>query len=204
MPEQNNRRSPRSPQKLDNTYAHLQPQALEIERAVLGALLIDKDAYPIVCELLTPESFYEPRNQMVYTAIRDLSISEKPVDVLTVTEQLAKDGKLEEAGGPAYIADISSRVASSAHVEYHAHIIAQKFLARQLIQYASFIETKAFDETINVAGPFPVRGHFRKQQKKDAAGQWYHDLIYIDTFMKNGYHRKATMEKLENYKEKLF
>jgi hypothetical protein len=61
-----------------------------------------------------------------------------------------------------------------------------------------------FDETINVAGPFPVRGHFRKQQKKDAAGQWYHDLIYIDTFMKNGYHRKATMEKLENYKEKLF
>ena len=150
MPEQNNRRSPRSPQKLDNTYAHLQPQALEIERAVLGALLIDKDAYPIVCELLAPESFYEPRNQMVYTAIRDLSISEKPVDVLTVTEQLAKDGKLEEAGGPAYIADISSRVASSAHVEYHAHIIAQKFLARQLIQYASFIETKAFDETINV------------------------------------------------------
>jgi hypothetical protein len=131
-------------------------------------------------------------------------MNEQPVDVLTVVDQLSKTGQLEEVGGPAYIADISSHVVSSAHIDYHSRIVAQKYLARQLIQFASDVETKAFDETINVAGPFPVRGHFRKQQKKDAAGQWYHDLIYIDTFMKNGYHRKATMEKLENYKEKLF
>ena len=153
MPEQNNtpsRRRPARQQPIDNTYGHLQPQALEIEKAVLGALLIDKDAYAIVCEMLFPESFYEPRNQMVYAAIRDLSIEEKPVDMLTVTEQLAKKGELEEVGGPAYIAEISSKVASSAHVEYHARIIAQKFLARQLISFASVIETKAFDETVDV------------------------------------------------------
>ncbi len=151
MPEQqNNRRQNNRRQPVDNTYGHLQPQALEIEKAVLGALLIDKDAYSVVCEMLYPESFYEPRNQMVYTAIRDLSMAERPVDVLTVTEQLAKTGTLEEVGGPAYIADISSRVASSAHIDYHARIIAQKFLARQLIQFAGNIETKAFDETIDV------------------------------------------------------
>ncbi len=150
MAEQNNRRNASQARKLDNTYAHLQPQALEVESAVLGALLIDKDAYAVVCELLNPESFYEPRNQLIYAAVRELSINERPVDVLTVTEQLARDGKLEEAGGPAYITEISSRVASSAHVEYHAHIIAQKFLARQLIQYSSFIQEKAYDETINV------------------------------------------------------
>ena len=135
---------------MDNTYAHLQPQAPEIERAVLGALLVDKDAYAVVCEMLNPESFYEPRNQMIYTAIRDLAMAERPVDVLTVAEQLAKNGQLEEAGGPAYITEISSRVASSAHVEYHARIVAQKSLARQLIQYTSDVQTKAFDETIDV------------------------------------------------------
>ena len=128
----------------------LQPQALDVERAVLGALLIDKDAYSVICEMLFPESFYDPRHQMIYTAIRDLSMAEKPVDVLTVTEQMAKNGNLEDAGGPGYIAEISSRVASSAHVDYHARIVAQKFLARQLIQFAGDIETKAFDETIDV------------------------------------------------------
>ena len=151
MAEQNNTpRKPRKQQPVDNTYGHLQPQALEVEKAVLGALMIDKDAYAIVCETLRPESFYEPRNQKVYTAIRDLSMSERPVDVLTVTEQLAKMGSLDEVGGPTYIAELSSRVASSANIEYHANIIAQKSLARQLISFASGVETKAFDETIDI------------------------------------------------------
>ena len=151
MAEQNSqRRTTRKRNTTDNTYAHVQPQATEIERAVLGALMIDKDAYTVVCEMLHPESFYEPRNQKVYMAIRDLEMKEQPVDVWTVTEQLAKQGDLEEVGGPVYVTELSSRVASSANIEYHARIIAQKFLARQLISYASFIETKAFDETIDI------------------------------------------------------
>ena len=151
MAEQdNNKRRPRRQQAVDNTYGHLQPQALDVEKAVLGALMIDKDAYAIVCEMLYPESFYEPRNQMIYAAIRDLSMAEKPVDVLTVTDRLSKDGNLEEVGGPAYVAELSSRVASSANIEYHANIIAQKFLARQLISFASVIETKALDETSDI------------------------------------------------------
>ena len=152
MSEQDNntRRKAKRQQPVDNTFGHIQPQAPEVEKAVLGALMIDKDAYAIVCEMLYPESFYEPRNQMVYAAIRDLSMAERPVDVLTVTDRLAKDGNLEQVGGPTYIAELSSRVASSANIEYHANIIAQKFLARQLISFASVIETKALDETSDI------------------------------------------------------
>ncbi len=152
MPEQenNNRRRQRRQMPVDNTFGHLPPQALEIENAVLGALMIDKDAYAIVCELLYPDSFYDPRHQKIYAAIRDLSMKEKPVDVLTVTEQLVKTGELDEIGGPGYVTELSSRVASSANIEYHAQIIAQKFLARQLISFSSNIQTKAFDETSDV------------------------------------------------------
>jgi replicative DNA helicase len=150
MAEQTNNKRRKAAQPLDPSLGHLQPQALEIEKAVLGALMIDKDAYAIVCEILRPESFYEPRNQMVYTAIRDLSMDEKPVDMLTVADQLAKSGKLEQVGGPGYIAELTSGVATSANIEYHANIIAQKSLARQLISFASAIQTKAFDETIDV------------------------------------------------------
>ena len=145
----NSRRAGRQ-QTSDSNIAHLQPQAPELEKAVLGALMIDKDAYAVVCETLRPESFYEPRNQMVYEAIRDLSMNEKPVDMLTVTEQLAKNGTLEQVGGPVYISELSLRVASSANIEYHAHIIAQKSLARQLIAFAGDIETYAFDETSDI------------------------------------------------------
>lgn len=135
---------------MDSTYAHIQPQATDIERIVLGALMIDKDAFSVVSEILRPETFYEPRNQKVYKAIQTLSIDENPVDIMTVTEELKKEDTLEDVGGAPYILELSSHVASSAHIEYHAKILAQKYLARQLISFAGVIETKAFDETVDV------------------------------------------------------
>jgi len=135
---------------INDAYGHLQPQALDAEQAVLGALLVDKNAYAIVCEILRPESFYEERNQMVYDAIRSLNIAQKPVDIITVPQQLAKDGNLEAVGGAPYIIELSSRVASSANVEHHARILAHKYIARQLISFASVVETKAFDETVDI------------------------------------------------------
>ena len=134
----------------DFTYGHVMPQAPEVEKAVLGALMIDKDAYLEVCDLLRPESFYEPRNQMVYEAIQKLSMEQNPVDVLTVADMLGKMGKLEEVGGPGYIADLSSRVASSANIDYHANVVAEKFLSRQMIQYVNVIGKKTFDETYDI------------------------------------------------------
>lgn len=130
--------------------AHVQPQAPEIEKAVLGALMIDRDAYMEVSNLLRVESFYEPRNQMIYEAIVKLCADESPVDVLTVTDQLAKMGKLDEVGGPGYIADLSSRVATSANIVYHANVVAEKYLARQMIHYVDTIGNKAFDETYDI------------------------------------------------------
>lgn len=131
-------------------YGHLQPQAPELEKVVLGALMIEKDAYSLISEILRPESFYEPRHKLIYEAIRQLNIEQKPVDILTVAEQLKSAGQLEEVGGPFYITQLSGMVASSAHIEYHARIIAQKFLARELITYTSGIQTKAFDATQDV------------------------------------------------------
>ena len=135
---------------IDNTYGHLQPQALDFERVVLGALMIDKDAFSIISEMIRPETFYEPRHQKIYTAIQTLNMNENPVDIMTVTDELKREGTLDAVGGAAYIVELSSNVASSANIEYHARILAQKFLARQLISFASVIETKAFDETVDV------------------------------------------------------
>lgn len=131
-------------------YGHLQPQAIELEQAVLGALMIEKDAYYQVSEILRPESFYDNRHKIIYEAVRRLNLEEKPVDILTVTEQLRSVNKLEDVGGPYYITLLSSMVASSAHIEYHARIIAQKATARELISYTSNIQTKAFDATQDV------------------------------------------------------
>ena len=87
-------------------YGRIQPQAPELEEAVLGALMIEKDAYSLVSEILRPESFYEHRHQLIYSAITDLAVNQKPVDILTVKEQLAKRGDLEEVGGPFYITQL--------------------------------------------------------------------------------------------------
>lgn len=135
---------------IDTSYGHLQPQALDIEKLVLGALMIDKDAFSVVSEFLKPQTFYEPRNQKLYQAIQTLNMDEHPVDISTVIEELKREGTLDDVGGPMYVLELSHNVASSAHIEYHARILAQKFLARQLISYASVIETKAFDESIDV------------------------------------------------------
>ncbi len=151
MPEpKTTRRTSKSKAQPVSEYGRLQPQALDFEKAVLGALMIEKDAYPLVSDILRPESFYETNHQLIYAAITDLAVRQEPVDILTVTEQLRKRGELEEVGGPFYIAQLSSNVASSAHIVYHARIIAQKFLARQLITFASDVLTKSFDETIDV------------------------------------------------------
>ena len=128
----------------------LQPQDRELEEAVLGALMLEKDAYTIVCDILKPQCFYEPTHQLIYQAIVDLASRQRPIDMLTVTEQLRLNGTLDEVGGAIVISELTGRVTSAAHIEYHARIIAQKFLARELISFSSEIQSKAFDETIDV------------------------------------------------------
>lgn len=127
-----------------------QPQDLEVEEAVLGALMLEKDAYAIVSDILTPACFYDKANQLIYDAISQLGAQQRPIDLLTVTEQLRNNAKLDEAGGAVRVSELTSRVSSAANIEYHARIVAQKYLSRELISYSSQIGTLAFDESIDV------------------------------------------------------
>ena len=129
----------------------VQPQALDFEAAVIGACLIERDAISNIADLLEEDSFYDVRHKMIFSTIKKLYSEDKPVDLLTVTEQLKVDGKLEEVGGPFYIAELSQNILSSAHIEYHAGIIAAKALARKLIAYTSEIREMAFDDSEDMA-----------------------------------------------------
>ena len=153
--ETNRARTPRqtkrtSPAPLSED-GRLQPQALELEEAVIGACMIERDAFGMISDYLKPESFYDTKHQKIFAAIRDLAAENNPVDILTVTEQLRKTGDLELVGGPVAITELSRKVLSSAHIEYHARIIAQKALARELITYSSNIQRQAFDDSQDIA-----------------------------------------------------
>ena len=128
----------------------LPPRDTELEEVVLGALMLEKDAYMNVCDILTPDSFYDPVNQKIYEAISTLGLNQRPIDMMTVTEQLRQNGTLKEVGGAIHITELTARVFSAANIEFHAKIIAQKHLARRLISFASEIETQAFDESNDV------------------------------------------------------
>ena len=128
----------------------LQPQAIELEEAVLGALMLEKDAFSEVCDILKPDSFYKPAHKYIYEAIVALAHKSLPVDMLTVIEKLKQMDKLEEAGGEYAIYNLTSKISSAANIEFHAKIVAQKYLARQLITFSSKVQTKAFDETYDI------------------------------------------------------
>ncbi|MCF8371961.1 MAG: replicative DNA helicase [Bacteroidales bacterium] len=135
---------------LNVEFGKLPPQAIELEETVLGAIMLEKDAFDNVVELLRPESFYKEVHQKIYKAIVDLSTKEEAIDILTVTEELRKKGQLEEVGGPYFITQLTRRVTSGAHAEFHARIVAQKYIQRELIRVSSEIQVKAYDQSIDV------------------------------------------------------
>ncbi len=135
---------------MQDATGKLPPRDTEMEEVVLGALMLEKDAYMNVADILTADAFYDPVNAMIYEAISTLGLNQRPIDMMSVKEQLRRDGNLEKAGGAVHITELTARVLSAANVEYHAKIVAQKFLARRLISFASKIETEAFDESNDV------------------------------------------------------
>ncbi|WP_165021537.1 replicative DNA helicase [Dysgonomonas sp. ZJ279] len=129
----------------------IQPQSIELESAILGALLMESKAYQDIEDILTSDDFYTEIHQIIFKAIFNLSGKRKPIDILTVVEELKAMGELEFIGGPLYIAELTEKVASSAHIIFHAQIIKQKSQARKLIRITSEIQAKAFDETQDIA-----------------------------------------------------
>jgi replicative DNA helicase len=126
------------------------PQAVDLEIAVLGAMMIDKKGIDDVIDILHPDAFYDKKHQEIYAAIYTLFQNSEPTDLLTVSNQLRKDGKLEMIGGDFYLINLTQKVASSAHIEYHARIILQKYIQRKLITISNEIIENAYDETADV------------------------------------------------------
>jgi len=126
------------------------PQAIDIEEAVLGAIMVEKDAVIIASEILKPECFYKESHQIIFKSIQDLSTRLEPIDLYTVTEELRRQGKLEEVGGASYIANLSSSVGSAAHLEYYSKIVAQKYIQRELIRVATEIEKRSYEDAVDV------------------------------------------------------
>ncbi len=131
-------------------YGKIPPQARELEEAVLGAILIEKDAISYVSDILKPESFYVDAHATIFRSIQNLFGKSQPIDLLTVTEDLRKNAKLEEVGGAFYLSELTNKIASSANVEYHARIIIQKFIQRELIRISNDIIRDSYEDTTDV------------------------------------------------------
>ncbi|MEF3080298.1 replicative DNA helicase [Winogradskyella poriferorum] len=126
------------------------PQAIDLEEVVLGAMMIDKKGVDEVIDILSPEAFYKDAHKYIFEAIFKLFENSEPIDLLTVSSQLKKDEKLELVGGDFYLISLTQRVSSSAHIEFHARIILQKYIQRSLIKISNEIIEEAYDETKDV------------------------------------------------------
>src|SRR5512133_3857670 len=132
---------------------NLPPQSIEMEEAVLGALLLEGEA-SLQVPFLKPESFYKDANQRIYKAIYDLTVKNSPVDLFTVQDELRNQQQLEAAGGPLYLTTLTSKVVSASNVEYHARIVQQKYIQRELIRIGAELQQKAQDNSNDVSDLF--------------------------------------------------
>jgi replicative DNA helicase len=144
------RNSPRPTVTILPDFGKVPPQANDMEEAVLGAVMLEKEAVITILDILKPESFYKESHQKIFKAISDLSSREFPVDLYTVTEELRSHHELESVGGPVYLTQLTAKVVSAANVDYHARIVAQKYIQRELIRVSTEIQTRSFDDTYDV------------------------------------------------------
>lgn len=126
------------------------PQALEMEQAVLGALLLEKNALNKIVDVVRPDMFYKESHRLIFESVNQLFQNSEPIDILTVKNHLQTQGQLDIAGGVYYLTELTSKVASAANIEYHARVIAQKFLLREMIKIGDEVVQSAYDETTDV------------------------------------------------------
>lgn len=153
FPKKTNRVQPARTSKgelSDYVFGKVQPQATALEEAVLGALMLDKDALSSVMDIITANSFYLDAHKHIYEAMIALFNGSHPIDLLTVTEELKKLEKLNDIGGPGYLVKLTNKVASAANIEYHARIIAQKYIQRELIRVSTKIIKDSYEDSTDV------------------------------------------------------
>lgn len=139
-----------SPIASSNEIGKLPPQAVELEEAVLGAMLLEREALSTVIDILSPEAFYKEQNGRVFAAMISLFNRSEPVDILTVTQELKRTSELEMVGGAYYVSALTNRIASSANIEFHARIVAQKYLQRELIRISTDTIKTAYEDSTDV------------------------------------------------------
>jgi len=153
----------------------LPPQALDLEESVLGALMLEKEALTNIIDILKPENFYKDAHKEIYQAIIDLFNNSQPIDLLTVTNQLKKNGTLDIVGGSYYVTKLTTRVNSASNIEFHSRIILEQSIKRELINISSKVQKDAYEDTIDVfdlldqteQSLFDVsESHIRKNYKK--------------------------------------
>ena len=146
----------RSPMKIDRSTlinlekGKLPPQALDLEEVVLGAMMIDTKGVNEVIDILQPDAFYKEAHKLIFEAIFQLFTDSQPIDLLTVSAQLKRTAKLDLAGGDFYLIQLTQKISSSAHIEYHSRIILQKYIQRSLIKISIEIIEESYDETTDV------------------------------------------------------
>jgi replicative DNA helicase len=133
-----------------NINGKVPPQAIEVEESVLGALLLDQNAITNSIDILKAEYFYVEANEFIYRAITSLFRDGKPVDLLSVSDQLKKDGNFEMVGGLEKLVSLTSRITSAAHIEYHVRILSEKFIQRELIRVSTETLRDSYDDTMDV------------------------------------------------------
>ncbi|MCS6933693.1 MAG: replicative DNA helicase [Chitinophagales bacterium] len=188
---------PRKPTLSDSPLGEigkLPPQARELEEAVLGAVMIEENAITSVIEIIKSDDvFYVDAHQRIWRAIRNLYSNRAPIDLLTVTEQLKKNGDLDHVGGPFYVAQLTNKVGSAANAEYHAHILAEKYVQRQLISVSTEIIRDAYEDTTDVfelldkaeRNLYNISENNIKRQSLDISTILMNELKELDIRMKN-------------------
>src|SRR5690554_100707 len=175
----------------------LPPQAPDLEEAVLGALMLEKNALTEVIDILKPESFYVEAHQKIFESIYSLFQKNSPIDLLTVIAELRTMGTLELVGGAYYITQLTDRVVSAANIEYHARIISQKYIQRELIKVSSDIINNAYEDTTDI---FDLLDHAEKSLFDIAQNNLRRDTRKVDDIMREAV---QTLEALRDKTDSL-
>jgi replicative DNA helicase len=177
-------------------YGKLPPQAINIEEAVLGALMLEKDALTQVLDFLKPDMFYKEEHKEIYRSIMSLFNKSTPVDILTVTTELRQNEKLDFVGGPYYISELTNRVGTSANIEYHSRILVEKFLLRELIRISNDIQEDAFEDSTDV---FDLLDKAERELFNVSFGTLKSDYVRMDSLISN---TLSNIEKLQSDPDK--
>jgi replicative DNA helicase len=186
----NSIKSKRRPDISTLVYGKIPPQARDLEEAILGAIMLEKDAFDLASDILKPECFYVDSHQRIFSAMFSLRANFLPIDILTVVEELRKKDELEIVGGPYFVTKLTNSVVSSANIEAHSRILKQKFFQRELIRISSDVISDAYEDSVDVF------------ELMDYAGEQLSKLI-IDKTQKQYVKLEQSVDRLLNKVEEM-